>query len=249
MTRTQTTVSQTVDEILHPVLFARSRPPRPNALSASLTFGWRALLKIKYVPEQLADVIGIPIIFTLMFTYLFGGALAGSTGAYLQFLLPGTLVMTVVLVSMYAGIGLNTDITKGVSDRFRSMPIWSPAPIVGALLGDVGRYLLASTLVIGLGLVLGFRPTGGVIGVLLALVLVLVFAFSLSWIFTVLGLIMRTPSAVMSVGTVVLFPHYLTGNLPLSASSISVPPTLHWSVLQVATSLISSGAVEAHGVR
>jgi len=88
-----------------------------------------------------------------------------------------------------------------------------------------------------------------VVGVLLALALVLVFAFSLSWIFTVLGLIMRTPSAVMSVGTVVLFPHYLTGNLPLSASSISVPPTLHWSVLQVATSLISSGAVEAHGVR
>jgi ABC-2 type transport system permease protein len=251
MTRTQTTLSQTVDETLHPVLFARSRPPRPNALSASLTFGWRALLKIKYVPEQLADVIGIPIIFTLMFTYLFGGALAGSTGEYLQFLLPGTLVMTVVLVSMYAGIGLNTDITKGVSDRFRSMPIWSPAPIVGALLGDVGRYLLASTLVIGLGLVLGFRPTGGVVGVLLALVLVLVFAFSLSWIFTVLGLIMRTPSAVMSVGTVVLFPLTFASSVFVNPQTmpgwlqafINVNPISH--LVTAARSLMMHGTVAA----
>ena len=132
--------------------------PRASAPSASLTFGWRALLKIKHVPEQLGDVIGIPIIFTLMFTYLFGGALAGSTRDYLQFLLPGILVMAVLMVTMYAGVGLNTDLTNGVFDRFRSLPIWRPAAIVGALLGDAGRYLLASTLVIGLGLVMGYRP-------------------------------------------------------------------------------------------
>src|SRR5215469_9403944 len=161
MTTTPTTTSLTGDTSLRSALFAGAHPPRPGALTASLTFAWRGLLKIKHVPEQLGDVIGIPIIFTLMFTYLFGGALAGSTGAYLQFLLPGTLVMTVVLVTMYAGIGLNTDITTGVFDRFRTMAIWRPAPIIGALLGDVGRYLLASTLVIMLGLVLGFRPGGG----------------------------------------------------------------------------------------
>jgi len=158
------------------------RPPRPGALSASLTFGWRALLKIKHVPEQLVDVIFMPIIFTLMFTYLFGGALAGSTGDYLHSLLPGTLAMTLVLVSVYTGVGLNTDITKGTYDRFRSLPIWRPAPLMGALLGDVARNTLAASIVIVLGLVMGFRPDGGAVGVLLAVLLLLVFAFSLAWI-------------------------------------------------------------------
>jgi len=251
MTTTPTTTSRTVDETLRSALFAHSRPPRPSALSASFTFGWRALLKIKYIPEQLADVIGIPIIFTLLFTYLFGGALAGSTGAYLQFLLPGTLVMTVVLVTMYAGIELNTDITTGVFDRFRSMPIWRPAPIVGALLGDGGRYLLASTLVIVLGLVLGFRPGGGVVGVGLSVALVLVFAFSLSWIWTVLGLIMRTPNAVMSVGTVVLFPLTLASNVFVNPQTmpgwlqafVGVNPIAH--LVTAARSLMVHGTVTA----
>lgn len=254
MTTTPTTDSQIIDETLRSALFARSRPPRPSALSASLTFGWRALLKIKYVPEQLLDVIAIPIIFTLMFTYLFGGALAGSTGEYLQFLLPGTLVMTVVLVTMYAGVGLNTDITTGVFDRFRSMAIWRPAPIVGALLGDAGRYLLASTLVIVLGLVLGFRPAGGVVGVLLTVALVLVFAFSLSWIWTVLGLIMRTPSAVMSVGTVVLFPLTLASNVFVNPQTmpgwlqafVGINPVAH--LVTAARSLMMHGTVTAEQI-
>ena len=172
---------------------SRARPPRAGALTASLAFGWRALLKLKHVPEQLIDAIGIPVVFTLMFTYLFGGALAGSTREYLRFLLPGSLVMAVVLVTTYSGVTLNTDVTKGVFDRFRSLPIWRPAPIVGALLGDVGRYLLASTIVIALGLALGFRPDGGVAGVLAAVALVLWFAFGLSWVWTMLGLVLRAP--------------------------------------------------------
>jgi daunorubicin/doxorubicin transport system permease protein len=171
-----------MDQTLGAGLSARTRPPRASALSASLAFGWRALLKLKHVPEQLIDVIGIPIIFTLMFTYLFGGALAGSTREYLRFLLPGSLVMTVVLVSVYSGVTLNTDITKGIFDRFRSLPIWRPAPIVGALLGDIGCYVLASAIVIALGLALGFRPEGGVVGVLAAVALVLAFVFGLSWV-------------------------------------------------------------------
>lgn len=213
MTTTPTTAPQTIDDSLRSALLPGARPTGPGALSASLTFAWRGLLKIKHVPEQLGDVIGIPIIFTLMFTYLFGGALAGSTSAYLQFLLPGTLVMTVVLVTMYAGIGLNSDITTGVFDRFRSMSLWRPAPIIGALLGDLGRYLLAAALVLVLGVVLGFRPTGGVVGVVLAVTLLLVFALSLSWMWTALGLVLRTPSAVMSLGSVVLFPLTLASNV------------------------------------
>ena len=106
----------------------RPRPPRPSAPSASLAFAWRALLKIKHVPEQLADVLGIPLLFTVLFTYLFGGALAGSTHAYLQFLLPGTLVLAVVFITVYSGVNLNSDLSTGAFDRFRSMPIWRPAP-------------------------------------------------------------------------------------------------------------------------
>ena len=191
----------------------RARPPRPSALSASRTFAWRALLKLKHVPEQLIDVIGLPVIFTLGFTYLFGGALAGSTRAYLQFLLPGTLVMTVVLVTTFSGVTLNTGITTGVFDRFRALPIWRPAPIVGALLGDIGRYLLAATIVVVLGLVLGYRPDGGLVGVLAAVALVLGFAFGLSWVWTTLGLILRTPSAVNNLSLLVLFPLTLASNI------------------------------------
>jgi ABC-2 type transport system permease protein len=192
---------------------AGPRPAPPGALSASAAFGWRALLKIKHVPEQLFDVIAIPVVFTLMFTYLFGGALAGSASRYLQFILPGTLVMAVLLVTMYAGVGLNADASKGISDRFRSLPIWRPAPIAGALLGDIARYLLAASLVIVLGVVMGSRPGGGVPGVLAGIGLLVLFALALSWAWTTLGLLMRTPQAVMSVGTVVLFPLTLASNV------------------------------------
>ena len=206
------------------------RPERASALTSTLTFAHRALLKLKHVPEQLFDVTISPVIFTLMFTYLFGGAIAGDTATYLQFLLPGIVVMTVLTVSVYTGFTLNTDITKGVFDRFRSLPIWRPAPIVGALLGDTVRYTIASVVAIGLGLLLGYRPEGGLGGVLLALVLLLVFAFSLSWVFTILGLLMRSPNAVMGVSMMVIMP--LT-----FASNISVDPRTMPSGLQTAVEL------------
>src|SRR5918992_5546571 len=170
MTTSSTTSNAIVEDNLRSALASGERPRCANALSASLTFGWRALLKIKHVPEQLFDAVGNPIIFTLLFTYLLGGAIAGSTGAYLQFLLPGILVQTVIMITAYTGVNLNTDISKGVADRFRSLPIWRPSVIVGALLGDVARYALASAIVLALGLVLGFRPEG-VVGVVLSVAL------------------------------------------------------------------------------
>ncbi len=190
-----------------------TRPAQAGALAASLVFAWRSLLKIKHVPEQLGDVIGIPVLFTLMFTYLFGGALAGSTHDYLQFLLPGTLALAVVFVTVYSGVTLNRDLATGAFDRFRSMPVWRPAPIVGGLIGDAGRYLLASSLVIGLGLIMGFHAGGGPVGILAAIALVLVFAFALSWVWTTLGLILRSPNAVMSIGFVILFPLTFMSNV------------------------------------
>lgn len=200
-------------DALRSALLSGKRPGRPNALSASLTFGWRALLKIKHVPEQLFDAVGNPIIFTLLFTYLLGGAIAGSTGAYLQFLIPGILVQTVVLITSYTGVNLNTDISKGVADRFRSLPIWRPSVIVGALLGDAARYALASAIVLVLGLVLGFRPQGGVVGVVVSVALLVVFAFSVSWIWTALGLVLRTPNSVLWVATLIMFPLTFASNI------------------------------------
>jgi len=197
---------------LRAVLAASERPPRPGRLSAALTFGWRGMLKIKHVPEQLLDVTITPVMFVLMFTYLFGGAIAGSTGEYLQFILPGILVMSVLFTTVYSGVTLNTDMTKGVVDRFRSLPIWRPAPLVGALLGDAVRYLVAGTVIVVLGLILGYRPEAGVDGVVAALALVVVFAFGLSWAFTTLGLVMRAPNAVMNTGFMVLFPITFVSN-------------------------------------
>jgi ABC-2 type transport system permease protein len=195
---------------------ALSSAPRPapaGPLAASLAFGWRSLLKIKHVPEQLGDVLGIPILFTLMFTYLFGGALAGSPGDYLQFLLPGTLALAVVFVTVYTGVTLNRDLATGAFDRFRSLPVWRPAPIVGGLIGDAGRYLLAATLVIALGLIMGYHAGGGPWGVIAAVALVIAFAVSLSWAWTALGLLLRTPNAVMSIGFVILFPITFLSNV------------------------------------
>jgi ABC-2 type transport system permease protein len=202
-----------IENVRKAALSTGTRPPRPNGLSVSMIFGWRALLKIKHVPEQLFDVTAFPIMFTLMFTYLFGGALEGSPREYLQFLLPGILVQTVVFITMYTGMSLNTDISKGTFDRFRSLPIWRPAPLVGALLGDAARFTLASTMVIVLGLILGFRPDGGATGVLLSVPLVLLFAFSLGWIWTMFGLIMRTPNSVMMMSFLILFPLTFASNI------------------------------------
>jgi ABC-2 type transport system permease protein len=197
-----------------------ARPPRASALSAALTFGWRGMLKVKHVPEQLLDVTITPVMFVLMFTYLFGGAIAGSTGEYRDYILPGILVMSVLFTTVYSGVALNTDITKGVVDRFRSLPVWRPAPLVGSLLGDSVRYVLAGTVIIVLGLALGFRPAGGVGGVVAALALVVVFAFGLSWVFTTLGLLLRSPNAVMNAGFMGIFPVTFLSNVFVDPSTL-----------------------------
>jgi ABC-2 type transport system permease protein len=201
-----------VEETLRSVLSTGTRPPRPTPVVASLAFGWRAMLKIKHVPMQLFDVTAFPIMFVVLYTYLFGGALAGSPSEYLQLLLPGILVMTVSWITMYTGQALNTDISKGIFDRFRSLPIWRPAVLVGMLLADTVRYTLASAVVIALGVALGFRPDGGPVGVLLAVALLLVFAFSLSWVWTAVGLKLPTPEAVLQISMTVLFPLTFASN-------------------------------------
>jgi len=208
--------TETVDlsgEAMRSALATTRRPAPAGPMAASGAFFWRALLKIKHVPEQLFDVTAFPVMFLLMFTYLFGGAIAGSTDVYLQEVLPGILVMTVSMITMYTGLTLNRDIEKGVHDRFRSLPVWRPATLVGPLLADAVRYTLAASIILGLGWILGFRPGAGVPGVAAAVALLLVFAFSLSWIWTLFSLIMRSENALMGLSMMVLFPLTFVSNV------------------------------------
>jgi ABC-2 type transport system permease protein len=228
------------------ILTAAPRPPTASALSATLTMAWRAMLKIKHVPFQLFDVTAFPLMFTLMFTLMFGGALAGSPREYIQFLLPGILVQTVIFITIYTGVGLNTDIQKGLFDRFRSLPIWQPAPVMGALLGDVVRYSIAALMVIALGLMLGFRPAGGITGVVLAVALVLVFSFAVSWMWIVVGLLVQTPESVMTSSFLVLFPLTFVSNIFVDPATM--PPWLQTIVgLNPVTHLATAARGLMHG--
>jgi oleandomycin transport system permease protein len=182
-------------------------PARPFALIRhSLILAGRALTKIKRNPEQLLDVTLQPIIFTVLFVYLFGGAIAGSQHAYLQYVLPALMVQTVLFVSIPIGVNLNTDIQKGVFDRFRSLPIPRSAPLVGAVLGDIVRFVVAITVQLSFGYVLGFRIGTDPFQALLACLLVLGFAMSLSWVAVLIGMLVREPGTVQGVGFLLLFP-------------------------------------------
>jgi ABC-2 type transport system permease protein len=235
---------------------ALSSAPRPEPagpLASALAFAWRGMLKVKHVPEQLLDVTITPVMFVLLFTYLFGGAISGSTDEYLQYILPGTLVMSVLFTTVYSGVALNTDLTRGVVDRIRTLPIWRPSPLVGALLGDSVRYLVAGTVIIVLGVILGFDPEAGVGGVVAALALVVVFAFGLSWVFTTLGLVMRSPNAVMNAGFMAIFPLTFLSNVFVEPSTL--PAVLEWfvnvnpiSILADASRGLMAGDAEASDV-
>lgn len=217
---TLTLPKRTPEEAMRAVLSVRETPTPPGAITNTLTFGWRALLKIKHLPEQLFDVIVTPIMFTVLFTFLFGGALAGSPEVYLQFLLPGILVQTVLFTSVYTGFTLNTDMSRGIFDRFRSLPIWRPSPIIGAMAGDTVRYTASSAIVFLMGLILGYRPEGGIGGVLLAIVLLDLFAFGMSWVFIVVALVVRSPSSVMAMSFLVLMPLTFASNIFVSPTTM-----------------------------
>ncbi|MCA1684301.1 MAG: ABC transporter permease, partial [Actinobacteria bacterium] len=140
-----------------------------------------------------------------------------------DYLLPGILVMSVLFNTVYSGVALNTDATKGVVDRFRSLPIWRSAPLLGSLVGDSVRYLSAGTIIVLVGTVLGYRPGAGVGGVVAALVLVVLFAFGLSWVFTTLGLLLRAPNAVMSAGFLAMFPLTFLSNVFVAPETLPGP--------------------------
>ncbi|MCP9969847.1 ABC transporter permease [Actinomadura madurae] len=192
-----------------------ANPPRrrAGALAASAVFGRRAMLKIKHDPKQLVDSIAIPILFTVLFTYLFGGAISGSSGEYLQVLLPGVLSMSIAVVTMYGGARLAQDVTTGAFDRFRSLSVWRGAFVLGGLFSDAARYLFASAIVVGLGLAMGYRPGGGAEGVLAALALIIAFGLALSCLWAAVALLVPDPAVVVSIANAVLIPLSFASNI------------------------------------
>jgi ABC-2 type transport system permease protein len=191
-----------------------------QALRNSFTMAFRGLLKIKRTPEQLFDVTLQPIIFTLMFTYIFGGAISGDVQSYLPVIIPGILVQTVISTSVVTGTQLREDMDKGVFDRFKSLPIARIAPLAGALMADTLRYLIATVLTITMGYIMGYHPAGGINSVMLAGLLVIVCSWAISWIFAFLGVIARTASSVQGISMIVLFPLTFLSNAFVPANTM-----------------------------
>jgi oleandomycin transport system permease protein len=189
----------------------------PRRLRHALALAKRSLIKTMRTPEALIDVTLQPIIFLVLFTYIFGGAVgAGSQHAYLQFLLPGLLGQGIALGGIALGQNLNADIEKGVFDRFRSLPIARSAPLVGAVLADIVRYLLLCVIFLGFGYLIGFRIATNPLALLAAVGMSIAFALCFCWISVYVGMVARTPGAVQGIMILLV--------LPLSfGSSVFVP--------------------------
>src|SRR6201987_156412 len=140
-----------------PVPALARRPSLASAVANSFTLAWRSVLKIKTNPEDLFGLLLQPIMYLILFTYVFGGSTAGSTHQYLQQSLPGIRVLPVVFATLGTGMMLSQDISTGVFDRFRALPIVRWAPLAGAILGDLVRYVISIGVSLGFGVILGFR--------------------------------------------------------------------------------------------
>jgi oleandomycin transport system permease protein len=176
-------------------------------LRNTLTLTWRSLLKIRTNMEDLLGLSLNPILFLVLFTYVFGGAIAnGNTHKYLQFELPGILVLTVVFGTLGTGLMLNQDISGGIFDRFRSLPITRSAPLAGAVLGDMVRYMMSVAITFGFGFILGFRVTASPLSAFAGCLLVLLFALGMCWVSALVGMMAKTPQGVQWFGSVIYFP-------------------------------------------
>jgi oleandomycin transport system permease protein len=171
-----------------------------------LTMAWRNLTKLRHSPDQLLDVITLPFVLILVFVYLFGNAVSGSTHDYLQYVLPGIAVQTLMFASLGIGVGLNNDRRNGIFDRLRSLPIARSAPLIGYVLADLCKYVLSLLLVFVIGVVLGFRAHGSPLAVVTACGLIVLFAFAVSWVMALAGLLVRDPAAITALSALLILP-------------------------------------------
>ena len=191
-----------------------------GGLRNTFTLTWRSVLKIRTNMEDLLGLSLQPIMYLLLFTYVFGGAIAGGTHAYLQFSLPGILVLSVVFATLGTGLMLNQDITNGVFDRFRSLPIARWAPLAGAILGDMVRYTITVAVTLGFGMILGFRITAAPLAAAAGCLLLLLFAVAMCWFSALIGLLVKTPQGVQLFGFLGMFPLVFGSNLLVPADTM-----------------------------
>lgn len=205
---------------LAPTAPARRLSPL-TGLRNSLTLTWRSVLKIRTNSEDLLGLSLQPIMFLLLFTYVFGGAIEhGSVREYLQYVLPGILVQTVLFATLGTGLMLNQDISAGIFDRFRSLPIARWAPLAGAIMGDVTRYVISVVVTLGFGMILGFRVTTNPIAAIAACLLVLAFALAMCWISALIGMLVKTPQGVQTFGFTAMFPIVFASGLLVPISTM-----------------------------
>ncbi|NBE80155.1 ABC transporter permease [Micromonospora rubida] len=195
--------------------------PRPFRLVRhSLALAKRSLIKTWRTPEALIDVTLQPVLFLVIFVYIFGGAVAGSTHDYLQFLLPGILAQTIATGAIAIGVNLNTDIAKGIFDRFRSLPVPRSAPLVGAVLGDFVRYVIVTISTLASGYVLGFRIDSDPLRAIAGCLLAVLFALCLSWLPVLVAMKVRTPGAVQGLMFALIMPLSFASNVFVSADTL-----------------------------
>ncbi|MEV5322954.1 ABC transporter permease [Nonomuraea fastidiosa] len=235
------------------VAATRRRVTVAETVRQTMTMAWRALKKMRRNPEQFFDVAVQPILFTAMFAYIFGGAIAGDVQSYLPLMIPGILAQTVLTTCMATGTQLREDMEKGVFDRFKALPIARIAPLAGPMVADLLRYTIAATLTFSMGLLMGYRPGGGVGGVLAAIVLSIFTGWSLAWIFTWVGTIARSAQAVQGISMMIMFPLTFLSNafVPVEtlpgwlAAFVTVNPVSHLvtAARDLANSAVVSGEV------
>lgn len=228
-----------------------SRVSPVEGISQTMTVAWRTLVRIKHDPQDLADMSVQPIIFTLLFAFVFGGAIGGSVTEYVQFLIPGVLVGNMLFTTLTVGQGLNSDLTKGVFDRLRSLPIARYAPLAGRVVADQFKQIWTIVVSLLIGLLLGFRFENGVGGLLAAILLIMVFAAAFSWVAVLIGVMSKEPEQVQLFGLSVLLP------ICFASGQFSPPDTmpgwLEWFadvnpvglLLQASRGLINGGPVAA----
>ncbi|MEW9520991.1 ABC transporter permease [Streptomyces tubercidicus] len=180
----------------------------------------RNALQIKQDPESMFDVLLMPIVFILLFTYVFGGAIAGKGNqhGYIQHLVPGMMAMIGMNIAMAAGMGVNEDFRKGVMDRFRTMPIARSSVLIAKIVVELGRMLIATAILLGMGFLMGLEIRGSMLEFAGAIALCTAFGAALMWIFILLGLAVKTPQAVQGMTMIVMMPLQF-------GSSIYAPPT------------------------
>lgn len=220
-----------------------------QTISQTMSMAWRATKKMRRNPEQFFDVTIQPILFTAMFAYVFGGAISGDVASYLPLMIPGILAQTVLTTCMATGTQLREDMDKGVFDRFKSLPIARIAPLAGPMVADLLRYTVAATLTFGMGLILGYRPDGGVFGVTAAIALAIFTGWCLAWAFTWIGTIAKSAQAVQGMSMMILFPLTFLSNafVPVDtlpdglAAFVKVNPVSH--LVTAARDLANDGQV------